>query len=298
MMIEFLKMHGLGNDFIVFDARSGDARSGDARSGGVLADMRLDEDAARLIAGRRFGIGCDQIMILRDAKGDGDLYLDMRNQDGSQTGACGNGTRCVAHLVMAQTGQTEVTIETMAGLLYARQKGDLIEVNMGQAYLEWDEIPLRKTADTLAINLAPHEEILGVGVSLGNPHVVLFVDDAEGVDVAARGAALEWSAPFPEGVNVSFAHMMGPDKIRMRVFERGVGITSACGSGACAVGVAAHRRGLAGRASEVVLDGGSLFIQWQDDGTVLMAGPVATSYKGVLTGALEQAVIAAQKGSV
>ena len=292
MMIEFLKMHGLGNDFIVFDARSLDAKGQS-----TLADMRLDEAAARLIADRRFGVGCDQIMILRDAKGDGDLYLDMRNQDGSETGACGNGTRCVAHLVMAQTGQTEVAIETKAGLLYARQKGDLIEVNMGQAYLEWDQIPLAEAADTCAIDLVPHEEIQGVGVSLGNPHVVLFVDDAEGVDVAARGAALERSAPFPEGVNVSFAHMMGPDKIRMRVFERGVGITSACGSGACAVGVAAHRRGLAGRTSEVVLDGGSLFISWQEDGTVLMAGPVATSYQGVLSGALAQAVLAAQKGS-
>ena len=285
MMIEFLKMHGLGNDFIVFDARGSSA----------LADMRLDEAAARLIADRRFGIGCDQIMILRDAKGEGDLYLDMRNQDGSETGACGNGTRCVAHLVMAQTGQTEVTIETKAGLLQARQKGDVIEVNMGRAHLEWDEIPLHEPADTLAIDLSPHEDITGVGVSLGNPHVVLFVEDAEGVDVASRGAALEWSTPFPEGVNVSFAHMIGPDKIRMRVFERGVGITSACGSGACAVGVAAHRRGLAGRSSEVVLDGGRLFIHWQDDGTVLMAGPVATSYQGVLSGALEEAFHAAQK---
>ena len=288
MMIEFLKMHGLGNDFIVFDARASSA----------LADMRLDEDAARLIADRRFGIGCDQIMILRDAKGEGDLYLDMRNQDGSETGACGNGTRCVAHLVMAQTGKTEVSIETKAGLLQARQKGDLIEVNRGQAYLKWDEIPLREPVDTCAIDLAPHEDITAVGVSLGNPHAVLFVEDAEVVDVATRGAALEWSAPFPEGVNVSFAHMMGPNKIRMRVFERGVGITSACGSGACAVGVAAHRRGLAGRSAEVVLDGGSLFINWQEDGTVLMAGPVATSYQGVLSGALEASFHAAQKAPI
>ena len=284
MMIEFLKMHGLGNDFIVFDARASHR----------LADMHLDEATARLLADRRFGVGCDQIMILREPRNGGDIYLDMRNQDGSQTGACGNGTRCVASLLMAQTGQEAVAIETKAGMLFARQKGALIEVNMGQAYLEWNEIPLAQPTDTLAIDLAPHEEISAVGVSLGNPHAVLFVDDADSVDVAKRGAILERSAPFPEGVNVSFAHIIAPDKIRMRVFERGVGITSACGSGACAVGVAAHRRGLAGRDTEIVLDGGSLFITWQDDGTVAMAGPVATSYQGVLSGALAQAFENAQ----
>ena len=285
-MIEFLKMHGLGNDFIVFDARSTSA----------LAAMRLDGDGARLIADRRFGIGCDQIMILRDALDGGDIYLDMRNQDGSKTGACGNGTRCVASLLMAETGKESVIIETQAGKLHASQSGDLITVNMGQAYLAWDEIPLAKPEDTLAIDLSAYGEAPAVGVSMGNPHAVLFVDDADSVDVSTRGAALEKSAPFPEGVNVSFAHLIQKDKIRMRVFERGVGITSACGSGACAVGVAAHRRGLAGRKTEIVLDGGSLFIEWCADGTVLMSGPVATSYRGVLDGALADAIRAAQEG--
>ena len=288
-MIEFLKMHGLGNDFVVFDARPTSP----------LAALRLDEAAARLIADRRFGVGCDQIMILRAPQKGGDIYLEMLNQDGSQTGACGNGTRCVASFIMAETGQDAVAIETQAGMLYAQRAGDktgdLIEVNMGQAHLAWQDIPLAEAQDSLHVDLRPLEDIMAVGLSMGNPHIVLFVDDAEAVDVATRGAALERHSLFPEGVNVSFAHVIAPDKIRMRVFERGVGITSACGSGACAVAVAAHRRALAGRTSEIVLDGGSLTITWQDDGTVLMAGPVATSYHGYLSGDVAATVMAAQK---
>ena len=238
-------------------------------------------------------------MILRAPQKGGDIYLEMLNQDGSQTGACGNGTRCVASFIMAETGQDAVAIETQAGMLYAQRAGDktgdLIEVNMGQAHLAWQDIPLAEAQDSLHVDLRPLEDIMAVGLSMGNPHIVLFVDDAEAVDVATRGAALERHSLFPEGVNVSFAHVIAPDKIRMRVFERGVGITSACGSGACAVAVAAHRRALAGRTSEIVLDGGSLTITWQDDGTVLMAGPVATSYHGYLSGDVAATVMAAQK---
>lgn len=292
-MIEFLKMHGLGNDFLVFDARASKPDNALA----CPADLQIDEAAARLVADRRLGAGCDQIMILRDAQSSGDIYLDMRNQDGSKTGACGNGTRCVASLIMAETGKSSCIIETMAGVLYATQKGPLIEVNMGQAHLEWDQIPLRDKTDTKAVSLAPHEDITGVAVNMGNPHIVLFVDDADAVDVDRRGAILEQSSLFPEGVNVSFAHVISEDVIRMRVYERGVGITSACGSGACAVGVAAHRQGLSSRTTQIILDGGALFIRWQDDGTVLMAGPVATSYRGALQGAVLQAVIDAQKAA-
>ena len=288
-MIPFLKMHGLGNDFIVFDARGT----------GPLSGMALDSAAARLVADRRFGIGCDQIMILREAKGEGDLLLDMRNQDGTTTGACGNGTRCVASLIMAQTGKDKVAIETQAGLLHAYQDDDLICVDMGPAYLEWDEIPLSGPCDTLEIDLRPYERIQAVGVSMGNPHAVLFVEDVMAVDVEKRGGALTQCELFPQGANISFAQIIGDDKIRMRVFERGVGITSACGSGACAVAVAARRRGLASRQAEIVLDGGSLWIDWQDDGTpqgrVFMKGPVATSFSGHLSGALQEAVMAAQK---
>lgn len=290
-MIPFLKMHGLGNDFIVLDARDNSP----------LPAMRLDGDVARLLADRRHGIGCDQIMILREPQQAGDVFLDMRNQDGSPTGACGNGTRCIASLVMSQTNKDEVKIETISGMLHATKQGDLIEVDMGPARLNWQEIPLAKETDTLALDLTPYEDITAVAVNMGNPHAVLFVDDAEAVDVAHRGAALERFSLFPEGANISFAHLIEKDKIRMRVFERGVGITNACGSGACAVAVAAHRRGLAARDAEIVLDGGSLFIRWVDDGTtegrVFMKGPVSTSFAGTLSGDIAAAFLAAQESA-
>ena len=280
-MTEFLKMHGLGNDFIVLDARDN--------------ALDLTPEAAQLLADRRFGIGCDQIMILRPARGEGDIFLDMRNQDGSVTGACGNGTRCVAELIMSETGQDAAVIETQAGLLHARRHDGLIEVDMGPAQMAWSQIPLASPSDTLHVSLAPDETETAVCVSMGNPHAVLFVDDVMQVDVAQRGARLEHHPIFPEAANISFATIIGEDKIRMRVFERGVGITSACGSGACAVGVAAHRRGLTGRNVEVVLDGGSLFISWIDDGTeegrVLMRGPAETAFRGALDGALKDMLL-------
>ena len=272
-MTRFLKMHGLGNDFIVLDARQD--------------DFEMTKDAASLLADRRFGVGCDQIMILRPARQTGDVFLDMRNQDGSVTGACGNGTRCVAALVMDETGQDEIVIETQAGHLHASRDGALIEVDMGPAWLGWDQIPLLHETETLMVDLSPEETEKATCVSMGNPHAVFFVEDVMQVDVAKRGGALEHHRLFPEAANISFATIIGEDKIRMRVFERGVGITSACGSGACAVAVAAHRRGLTGRVVEVILDGGSLFITWQDDGTpqgrVLMKGPATLAFEGQLS---------------
>ena len=192
---------------------------------------------------------------------------------------------------MSETGQEAVVIETQAGLLHARRHDGLIEVDMGPAQMAWSQIPLASPSDTLHVSLAPDETETAVCVSMGNPHAVLFVDDVMQVDVAQRGARLEHHPIFPEAANISFATIIGEDKIRMRVFERGVGITSACGSGACAVAVAAHRRGLTGRNVEVVLDGGSLFISWIDDGTeegrVLMRGPAETAFRGALDGALK-----------
>lgn len=271
-MTRFLKMHGLGNDFIVLDARQ--------------HDFELTKQAASHLADRRFGVGCDQIMILRTAHSDADIFLDMRNQDGSVTGACGNGTRCVASLIMDERGTDKVVIETQAGLLHARRVDDLIEVDMGPAWLEWQQIPLAQETDTLFVDLSPEESEKATAVSMGNPHAVFFVDDVMQIDVKQRGADLEHHRLFPEAANISFATITGTDQIRMRVFERGVGITSACGSGACAVAVAAHRRGLTGRQTEVILDGGSLYITWHDDGTkegrVLMKGPASLAYEGAL----------------
>lgn len=271
-MTRFLKMHGLGNDFIVLDARQ--------------HDFELTKQAASHLADRRFGVGCDQIMILRTAHSEADIFLDMRNQDGSVTGACGNGTRCVASLIMDERGTDKVVIETQAGLLHARRVDDLIEVDMGPAWLEWQQIPLAQETDTLFVDLSPEETEKATAVSMGNPHAVFFVDDVMQIDVKKRGADLEHHRLFPEAANISFATITGTDQIRMRVFERGVGITSACGSGACAVAVAAHRRGLTGRQTEVILDGGSLYITWHDDGTkegrVLMKGPASLAYEGAL----------------
>ena len=271
-MIRFLKMHGLGNDFIVLDARQ--------------HDFELTKQAASHLADRRFGVGCDQIMILRTAHSEADIFLDMRNQDGSVTGACGNGTRCVASLIMDERGTDKVVIETQAGLLHARRVDDLIEVDMGPAWLEWQQIPLAQETDTLFVDLSPEETEKATAVSMGNPHAVFFVDDVMQIDVKKRGADLEHHRLFPEAANISFATITGTDQIRMRVFERGVGITSACGSGACAVAVAAHRRGLTGRQTEVILDGGSLYLTWHDDGTkegrVLMKGPASLAYEGAL----------------
>ena len=285
-MIPFLKMHGLGNDFIIFDARETSP----------LFDMVLDEACARLLSHRQFGIGCDQIMIVRPARGAGDIFLEMLNQDGSHTGACGNGTRCIAHLILSETGADQALIETQAGLLRAyRHDDEMITVDMGAALLRWDEIPIAAPADTTAFSLAPFDEAEAVLVNMGNPHAVIFVEDAENVDVATRGAALTKCALFPEGANISFASRLSENRFRMRVFERGVGITIACGSGACAVGVAAHLKAYAARQSEIVLDGGSLFIDWREEGHVMMRGPVATSYEGVLSGALAQAFHKAQK---
>ena len=271
-MTRFLKMHGLGNDFIVLDARQ--------------HDFELTKQAASHLADRRFGVGCDQIMILRTAHSEADIFLDMRNQDGSVTGACGNGTRCVASLIMDERGTDKVVIETQAGLLHARRVDDLIEVDMGPAWLEWQQIPLAQETDTLFVDLSPEETEKATAVSMGNPHAVFFVDDVMQIDVKKRGADLEHHRLFPEAANISFATITGTDQIRMRVFERGVGITSACGSGACAVAVAAHRRGLTGRQTEVILDGGSLYLTWHDDGTkegrVLMKGPASLAYEGAL----------------
>ena len=277
-MTRFLKMHGLGNDFIVLDAR--------------IDNFDLTKDAASRLADRRFGVGCDQIMILRHSHEGGDIFLDMRNQDGSVTGACGNGTRCVASVIMNETGKDKIIIETQAGHLHASREGNLIEVDMGPAWLGWSQIPLADEMDTLWVDLSPEETEKATCVSMGNPHAVIFVEDVMQVDVAKRGGALEHHRLFPEAANISFATIIGDDQIRMRVFERGVGITSACGSGACAVAVAAHRRGLTGRSVEVVLDGGSLFITWQDDdtaeGRVLMKGPASLAFEGQLSDELNK----------
>lgn len=268
----FIKMHGLGNDFVVIDGRAGD----------LTGERAIDAARARAIADRRTGVGCDQLLMMLPAvNGNADIYMEIRNSDGSPAEACGNGTRCVASLLMDDSGADSVDIETVAGILHAsRDAAGDITVDMGAARLEWSEIPLAAAADTLHLDIAMGPLRDPVAVNIGNPHAVFFVDDAEAVDLEALGPPLETHAMFPEHANIEVVSVLGPDKLRMRVWERGDGITRACGSGACAVAVAAARRGVTGRRVEVVLDGGTLRLEWRDDGHILMTGPATLVYRG------------------
>jgi len=268
--IDFTKMHGLGNDFVVVDGRT--------------VPVAIGEAEARAIGDRRRGVGFDQLLILEPAvDGNADLFMRIRNPDGSEAEACGNGTRCVAARVMAETGRDRLNIETVAGVLETSMGADgLVTVDMGPANLDWADIPLASAADTLKLDLELGPLSGPVAVNIGNPHMVFLVDDAEAVDIAALGPELEHHPLYPERTNVEVCSPLGPDMLRMRVWERGAGITQACGSGACAAAVAAHRRGLTGRRVEIVLDGGPLVIEWRDDNHVLMTGPTATSFSGTL----------------
>ena len=270
----FIKMHGLGNDFVVIDARQ--------------EPLALDDASAARIADRHRGVGCDQLLILEPPNnGRAETFLRIRNHQGFEVGACGNGTRCVADLLMAESGAETATIETAAGLLAAERAADgLISVDMGVPGTDWQAVPLAREMDTLHLDLARGPLADPVGVSMGNPHAVFFVEDAEAIPLTELGEGLEHDPLFPERANIGVAALEGADRLRLRVWERGVGITLACGTGACAAAVAAHRRGLTGRRVAVRLDGGTLEIDWRDDGRVFMTGPVATSFSGTLSQAL------------
>ncbi|MDH3792846.1 MAG: diaminopimelate epimerase, partial [Rhodospirillales bacterium] len=238
----FIKMHGLGNDFVVIDARR--------------EPFDLDDAQARTIADRRLGVGCDQLIVMEPAASStADVFMRIRNADGGEVEACGNATRCVAALLMAERGGERCTVETRAGLLEAKPAGpDRIAVDMGEARLGWGDIPLAREMDTLHLGLSADGLSDPVAVNIGNPHAVFFVDDAEAVDLTGLGPRLEHDPLFPERANIGVAQVSGADRLRLRVWERGVGITRACGTGACAAAVAAHRRGLSGRKVEVMLD--------------------------------------------
>lgn len=259
--LPFRKMHGLGNDFVVVDERG--------------AAPRVTAALARAISDRHRGVGFDQLAVISDTP-DADLHLTFWNSDGSTAAACGNATRCIARLVMDQTGQRDLTITTERGTLKAVDAGNgLTAVNMGQPQLDWHEIPLAEQMDTLHLPIdgAP------IATGMGNPHCTFFVDDAEAVDLATRGALIEHHPLFPQRTNVQFASLIGPDHLRMRVWERGVGVTLASGSSSCAVAVAAARRGMTGRKVTITLDGGDLAIDWRDDG-VWMTGATAYVFDG------------------
>lgn len=268
-MTAFLKMHGLGNDFVVFDARKD--------------GLALSRDTARALADRRFGIGCDQVVVIERTRNGADAFLRFQNSDGGEVESCGNATRCIARLLMEEKDKSEIVLDTVGGKLFCTDAGDgLVTVDMGEAKFAWDEVPLARPADTNTFSLnVDGQEHIASAVSTGNPHCVLFVDDAEQAPVATLGPRIETHPMFPARTNVEFVTPLGGDRLRMRVWERGVGITSACGTGACASAAAAFRRGLTGRKVEVVLDGGSLTIELRErDNHVLMTGPATLSFKG------------------
>ncbi|MHB1303054.1 MAG: diaminopimelate epimerase [Acidiphilium sp.] len=266
--LAFVKMHGAGNDFVVLDARD-------------RALALTPTDAAR-IADRRRGIGCDQIILIEPDEA-ADAFMRILNADGSESGACGNATRCVAALIAGETGARRLAIRTEAGILEAEIKGPgLVEVDMGEPRFDWSDIPLREPADTLSLRLALGSVETPAACSMGNPHATFFVDDLKHLAIETIGPKLEHARIFPERANIGFARVEAPDRIRLRVWERGAGLTLACGSGACAALVNAHRRGLAGRRAAIEMDGGILTITWRDDNHVLMEGPVVTVYEGRL----------------
>jgi len=262
--LPFMKMHGAGNDFVVIDRR--------------LTDVAVTAGLARALADRHRGVGFDQLALI-EAGIDTDLELVFYNADGSVAGACGNATRCIARHEMDRTGARALTLRTERGLLQAIDAGEgLTSVNMGQPQLDWDQIPLARAMDTLELPI----EGAPTATGMGNPHCTFFVEDAEAVDLTARGAEMEHHPLFPERTNVQFASLIAPDHLRMRVWERGVGVTLASGSSSCATGVAAARRGLAGRKVTIDLDGGRIWIDWRADG-VWMTGPTMHVFSGHLT---------------
>jgi diaminopimelate epimerase len=266
--VPFLKMHGLGNDFVVLDVRG--------------SRLVIGAEGARALADRHTGIGCDQLIVLQPPRHSAaQLSMRIHNPDGSEAEACGNATRCVAWVLARETGDSRVQIETVAGLLEAEIAADgRIAVDMGPARTHWRDIPLARAADTDCVDLALGPLSEPVCTNIGNPHATFFVDDVEAVDLAALGPALENHPLFPQRANIGVAAIRARDDIRLRVWERGAGITRACGSGACAALVAASRRGLAERRAGVTLDGGSLDIEWREDGHVIMTGPAALSFEG------------------
>jgi len=273
--IPFRKMNGLGNAFAVFDARE--------------RPVRLSPEAIRAL-GEDGAIGFDQMITLERSPKNADVFMRIHNKDGGEVDACGNATRCVGWLVMGESGRKTVAIETNAGLLSAFDTGEpeMVTVDMGQPRFGWREIPLSQPfEDTRAIDLAfgpVDAPILSAPsvASMGNPHAIFWVDDVEAIDLARIGPILEHHPLFPERANISLAHVTARDAITLKTWERGAGLTRACGTAACAAAVAAMRKGLVDKAVTMTLPGGPLRIEWRDDGHVMMTGPVETEFTGLV----------------
>jgi diaminopimelate epimerase len=268
-MIPFHKMHGLGNDFVVFDARR--------------SQIALDEASARAIADRRTGIGCDQVIVLERAKTGGAALMRIFNADGNEVEACGNAARCVSRLLMEEMDCPLVVLDSAGGLLHCSDAGEgRVAVDIGIPKFAWQDIPLSEAMDTNALTLQMEGiDLDAAAVNVGNPHCVAFVGDADAAPVSEIGPRLERHALFPERTNVDFVSVVDSGKLRMRVWERGVGVTRACGTGACASVVASARRGLSPRRAEVILDGGTLFVDWRmSDDHILLTGGASFVFAG------------------
>lgn len=271
--LAFRKMHGLGNDFVVIDARN--------------APLSLPRTVLARIADRRFGIGCDQLILLENSAR-ADAFMRIFNPDGGEVGACGNATRCIGWLLAQEKGARAAIIETKAGLLHATLAGDDVAVDMGLPALEWARIPLagngddtvKVSLDTTAVD--PRLPPFFSAVNMGNPHAVFFVPDAEAFNLAQIGPKLETDPIFPQKANISLAQKVDENRFLMRVWERAAGVTLACGTAACAVAVAAARTGLGMGNIRIDLPGGSLAISRTPEGRVIMTGPIATSFEGVI----------------
>ncbi len=261
--LPFMKMHGLGNDFVVLDGR--------------VCTIEMTASLARALSDRHRGVGFDQLAVM--TQDDSDVHLTFYNADGSTSAACGNATRCIARHIMSETGVAEVRLATARGDLIARDKGHgLTSVNMGQPQLDWADIPLAQAMDTLELPI----EGAPTATGMGNPHCSFFVNDVGAIDLTCLGPEIETHPLYPQRTNVQVVQVVGADHLRMRVWERGVGLTLASGSSSCAVAVAAARRGLTGRAVRIDLDGGTLDVDWRDDG-VWVTGPTTHVFSGALT---------------
>jgi diaminopimelate epimerase len=272
--MRYLKMNGCGNDFVIFDART-------------VGSLQLSAAQARAIADRTNGIGCDQVIsVERSIRGD--AFMRIWNADGTEVAACGNAARCVASMLIDELGEGPVKIETEAGILRAEKTTlGAITVDMGSPLLKWEEVPIAKPMDTARLEYAVDVGVALVSqpaaCSMGNPHATFFVTGVEKLPVRQLGPRIEKDPFFPQGVNAGFAEVINPHTMRLRVWERGAGLTKACGTGACAAVVNAARRGLTDRQVRVILDGGELVIEWREtDDRVLMTGPVQLERTGML----------------
>ena len=268
--LPFIKMHGLGNDFVIIDGR--------------VNPVRIGADAARRIACRHTGVGCDQLIVLgTPGNADAQAFMTIRNADGGESAACGNATRCVAALLMNETGTDQAVIETEAGILVGEGAPEGITVDMDAPRMDWRDIPLADDFDTRHLPLESGPVNDPAACSMGNPHATFFVDDVAGIEIAAIGPGLEHDPIFPERANIGFAQVIAADRIRLRVWERGAGLTSACATGSCAAVVNGVRRGLSGRRVTCILDGGELIVEWREsDNHVLMTGPIAVAFTGLI----------------